>query len=102
MANPVVFNLSQIIVAIAISRNSLAFTAACSFLLVACGPSEGEVFTLYRNSVTDGNLRIHVATFDAHEKVEYNHGNCEQTQALFQNQPGVTAKFWCEKGRFRK
>jgi len=47
-------------------------------------------------------MRIHIASFDAHEKEEYNRGNCEQAQALFQNQPGVKAKFWCEKGHFRK
>ncbi len=102
MANQVIFNLSPIIVQSLLPRKSLAFAAVCSLLLAACGPSEGGVFTLYRNSVTDGNLRIHVATFDAHEKEEYNRGNCEQAQALFQNQPGVTAKFWCEKGRFHK
>jgi hypothetical protein len=75
------------------------------FGLFACsigGGSNSNVFTLYRNSVTNANMRIHVATFDADEKEEYNRGNCEQAQALFQAQPGVQVKFWCEKGRFRK
>lgn len=64
--------------------------------------SDGQIFTLYRNSVTDENMRIHVATFDASENEEYNRGNCEQAQLLFQNQPGVKTKFWCEKARFKK
>ncbi len=61
-----------------------------------------QVFALYRNSVTDENMRIHVATFDATDGEPYNRGNCEQAQLLFQNQPGVKVKFWCEKGRFKK
>ena len=52
-------------------------------------------------SVLDENMRIHVATFDAAGGEAYNRGNCEQAQALFQAQPGVKTKFWCEKGRFR-
>lgn len=76
-----------------------------SFVLASCtlaGAFEERTFTLYRNSVTDENMRIHVASFDAAEKEEYNRGNCEQAQILFQNQPGVKTKFWCEKGRFKK
>lgn len=72
--------------------------SACSF----GGTSEDQVFTLYRNSLTAENMRIHIATFDAAQKEEYNRGNCEQAQVLFQNQPGVKTKFWCEKGRFKK
>jgi hypothetical protein len=63
---------------------------------------DGQIFTLYRNSMTNENMRIHVATFDASENEDYNHGNCEQAQLLFQNQPSVKIKFWCEKGRFKK
>ena len=63
--------------------------------------SDGTTFTLYRNSITDAGMRIHVATFDASESAEYNWGNCEQAQALFQSQPGMLVKYWCEKGRFR-
>lgn len=84
--------------------NSIAIGCVV-FGLVACSAdfgSDSDVFTLYRNSVTDENMRIHVATFDANEKEAYNRGNCEQAQALFQAQPGVSVKFWCEKGRFRK
>jgi hypothetical protein len=57
------------------------------------------VYTLYRNLTPE--LRIHVATFDANEREDYNRENCEIAQSLFQNQPGIEVKYWCEKGRFR-
>ena len=52
--------------------------------------SEGNVYTLYRGSVSNEHARIHVGTFDADEKEEYNKGNCEIAQELFQRQPGVS------------
>lgn len=73
--------------------------------LSACSSNwedDGSIFTLYRNSVTNDNMRIHVATFDASEDESYNRGNCEQAHLLFQSQPGVKTKFWCDKGRFKK
>ena len=79
--------------------------AGASFAAAACsgsGASDSQTFSLYRNSVIDENMRIHVATFDASDGEAYNRGNCEQAQALFQAQLGVKTKFWCEKGRFRK
>lgn len=36
---------------------------------------------------------------DAENGVEYRHKNCELAPHLFQAQPGVTAKFWCEQRR---
>jgi hypothetical protein len=78
---------------------------AVACVMMACSgsdTSENQVFVLYRNSVTDENMRIHVATFDATESEAYNRGDCEQAQVLFQGQPGVKTKFWCEKGRFKK
>lgn len=72
--------------------------SACAF----CGTHDGQVFTLYRNSAADENIRIHVATFDISDKEENNRDNCEQAQLLFQNQHSVRAQFWCEKGRFKK
>jgi len=83
---------------------TLALIACVTWMAVGCslGSSDAHVFTLYRNSVTDENMRIHVATFDAAEKEEYNRGNCEQAHVLFQAQPSVKVKFWCEKGRYRK
>ena len=69
--------------------------------IVGCGLGN-DTFTLYRNSVTDENMRIHVASFNAVDGEAYNRGNCEQAQQLFQVQPGVKTKFWCEKGAFKK
>jgi hypothetical protein len=69
--------------------------------VVGCS-SDSETFTLYRNSVTDENMRVHVASFNASDGEAYNKGNCEQAQQLFQAQPGVKTKFWCEKGAFKK
>jgi len=74
--------------------------AAC--LVSGCGTSEGEVFVLYRNSKLGDDMRIHVATFDAADGEAYNRGNCDQARILFQEQPMVKVKYWCEKGRFRK
>lgn len=59
------------------------------------------IYTLYRNSVTDAALRLHVATFDALDGVAYNRQNCAQAQQLFAAQQGVKVPFWCEPGRFR-
>lgn len=83
---------------------SPVLVACLALAATACsvGSSDTDVFTLYRNSVTNENMRIHVATFDAAEKEEYNRGNCEQAQVLFQAQAGVKVKFWCEKGRYKK
>jgi hypothetical protein len=61
-----------------------------------------RVYTLYRNSVTDENMRIHVATFDVNEQDEYNKDNCEIARSLFQQQPGVKVKYWCEKGYYKQ
>ena len=64
--------------------------------------SDNETFTLYRNSVTDENMRVHVASFNAADGEDYNKGNCEQAQLLFQAQNDIKTKFWCEKGAFKK
>ena len=82
----------------------LVITPLLALLAAACSNSgaEGESFVLYRNSVTDESMRIHIASFDASDGEKYNRENCEQAQQLFQAQPGLKTKFWCEKGRFRK
>lgn len=69
-------------------------------LLSAC--STDDSYTLYRSSTMIQNARLHIATFDSVDGDSYNAGNCEQARELFQAQPGVATKFWCEKGRFRK
>ena len=71
-------------------------------ILVSGCSSDNETFTLYRNSVTDENMRVHVASFNTTEGKAYNKGNCEQAQQLFQAQPDIKTKFWCEKGSFKK
>lgn len=63
-----------------------------------------EVWTLYRTSpITNGEQeRIHVATYDADERGRYNQTNCSIVGNLMQSQPGVTVRYWCEQGRYRK
>lgn len=63
--------------------------------------SEDQVYTLYRNSITDPGYRIHVATFDADEPDTYNQENCEIARELFRRQSGVKVRYWCEKGYFK-
>jgi hypothetical protein len=65
--------------------------------------------TLYRNSLTDPSMRIHIATFDSVDDkgavsengLTYNGANCDIARGLFQSQGGVTVKFWCEQGKAR-
>lgn len=61
-----------------------------------------DSYTLYRNSVSFADMRIHVATFDAEDGEQYNKENCNLARELFVKQPGVIVKYWCERGRFRK
>jgi ABC-type glycerol-3-phosphate transport system substrate-binding protein len=74
-----------------------------ALLLTACGENS---YTLYRSSpvpTDDLSLRrVHVATFDAYENQSYNQENCQTAASLFQAQPGVRVKYWCEKGEFKK
>jgi hypothetical protein len=74
-------------------------------LLTACG--NDDIYTLYRSAVALPELRIHVATFDADDSKDpqfktYNQDNCLTAANLFQNQPNVTVRYWCEKGRYKK
>lgn len=77
----------------------LAVAAACGALLAAC---DDGTYTLYRNSPVGDDMRIHVASFDTKEGDGYNRENCNHALKLYNAQPGVTARFWCEKGPFRK
>lgn len=62
---------------------------------LSCGtPSAG--FLLYRSSVTDRDLILLVASFDADESAAYNRENCAIAQSLFSRQPGVVVRYWCE------
>lgn len=76
-----------------ISLFSLLFLAACN---------QSDTYTLYRNSVLDETMRLHVATFNSKDGEKYNQGNCDIAKELFQKQDGVKIKFWCEKGAFKK
>ena len=84
--------------------NRQLFLVVVASSLVGCSGavSDANSFTLYRSSVTDKAMRIHVASFDSEAGEAYNQENCRQAELLFQSQPGVETKFWCEKGRFRK
>lgn len=57
---------------------------------------------MYRNSVIEPSMRIHVGTFDAADGEKYNAENCNFAATLFASQPGVTVRFWCEKGSYKK
>ncbi|MBI4191097.1 MAG: hypothetical protein HY525_11240 [Betaproteobacteria bacterium] len=85
--------------------------------LAACAMDAGTEYTLYRTGIDiptkthDETLRIHVATFDAHQDASYNLANCEFAQELFNSsQPHyrgstfgtIKVRYWCEKGRFKK
>ena len=82
---------------------------AVAAVLAACDGKTGDsdIYTLYRDSAAgtpkEGKaMRIHVATFDSSDGEQYNRENCQIAQGLFQNQPGVTVRYWCEKGRYKK
>jgi hypothetical protein len=61
-----------------------------------------NTFTLYRTSPLVGQPdRIHVATFDTGHGGVYNHDNCERAAGLFNDQPGIGTRFWCERDTFR-
>ena len=72
--------------------------------LVSCSTVSlsDSAFTLYRTSVLDESMRIHIATFDSKDGRDYNQENCELARQLFQSQDGVKTRFWCELGRYRK
>lgn len=77
------------------------------FINISYGKADdNEVATLYRSSLIGDDIRYHIATFDAKLKTndgrfDYNWKNCLIARDLFQNQLGVTVKYWCEKGYFR-
>jgi hypothetical protein len=95
----------DVISATTVARNQILVAAVLVLGLFACSSSTsqaGRVYTLYRNSIIDANMRIHVATFNADADAQYNSDNCDQARELFQSQPGVKTRFWCEKGEYRK
>jgi len=83
-----------------IYSNTLIFIPGLLFL-TSCSNIKSHSETLYRSSLLSNNSRIHIATFNTKEWVEYNEGNCQITKSLFQNQKNVKTKFWCEKGEYK-
>jgi hypothetical protein len=87
-----------------------SLAVGCAVALLACARTSSDaVYTLVRSSAADQStrssgppLRLHVATFDAAEGEGYNVANCEIARTLFESQPGVTVRYWCERGRFRE
>jgi len=83
-----------------------------ALLLAGCSDSTTDrTYTLYRNSPVDSAMRIHIASFDADEKAEYNQENCNIASALWQKSVGnpeqvaagrAAVRYWCEKGRFKR
>jgi hypothetical protein len=72
-------------------------------LLISSGcVREADIYTLYRNSIFNQYDRYHIATFDTVNGHDHNKENCEIAKELFQKQPHVTTKFWCELGRYKK
>lgn len=78
----------------------LSAVVTVATLITAC--SDGSAYTLYRDSPVSSSMRVHVATFNTSDGEAYNKENCQLAERLFQGQPGVTVKFWCEKGTFSK
>ena len=86
-------------------RHLILITAL--FALGACSGGGSDSYTLYRSGVGLPDLRIHVASFDTNQGSDeqfktYNRDNCETAKQLFQSQPNVTVRYWCEKGAFKK
>lgn len=95
---------------------------AAALLLGGCAPDEngldgralfgaGESATLYRNSPIARELRIHWATFDASDGIDYNLSNCQMAARLLNanvaasaeaegKQPHTSVGFWCEVDGF--
>ncbi len=70
--------------------------------LSASAQGNSSIYTLYRNSLMDPAMRIHIATFDAGDGREYNAENCNLTADFFAKHAGVKTRYWCEPGRYRK
>jgi hypothetical protein len=69
--------------------------------LSACAGGDNS-YTLYTTSPGLDNTRMHIATFDAAQPDSYNRENCDHVRDLFIKLPGTQARYWCEKGRYRR
>lgn len=82
-----------------LSAGRICVALVLGLSIAGCG--DGNPYTLYRASPLDANMRLHIATFDAADGENYNSENCRIASELFGKQPGVTVRYWCEKGRYR-
>lgn len=84
------------------TKDGIAATIlVCLTLAPPASADSPSTFSLIRDSALDPTMRIHVATFDTREGEAYNLENCNLVAVLMQQQPGVTTRFWCERGAFR-
>lgn len=80
----------------------LALAVLAALTLAGCDrDASHQIYTLYRSSVTNVP-RVYVATFDAKEGNNFNRDSCLYTQELYDKQPDIKVRFWCEQGRFYK
>lgn len=85
----------------------LLFAAGCS----GQNPLSNDQVTLYRNSFLSQELRVHWATFNASDGLDYNLGNCQMAARLLNanviasaeaegKAPNPNVGFWCEVGSY--
>ncbi len=85
-----------------------------ALFLSSCLKYEEGTYTLYRNSPVDPNMRIFFATFNSTDKgggsssEQFNSVNCNLASDVLNenvkkmNGGNLIAKFWCEKGVYKK
>lgn len=84
---------------------ALPVSAGAKMEVAARNKNDRHVFTLYRNSHSNAEMRIHVATFDSNNRAEYNRYVCEKARKLFDKdrlQRVSKELYWCEPGRYRR
>jgi hypothetical protein len=84
-----------------LETNMRKFLTATLLIFGTTAAANETAATLIRNSVLNENMRLHIATFDTNAGEAYNWENCQLAAKLFQAQPNVTTRFWCEKGKFK-
>lgn len=75
---------------------------ALALLTTPALANDSTTYTLYRNTETNTNARVHIATFDSDGGSAYNRESCQLVSDLLQLQPGIKTIFWCEAGRVRR
>jgi hypothetical protein len=95
-----------------VSHIAIVFVVAMTGCSERALQTDSEVFTLYSTNFPNQNGRYGVATFDlADESV--NEMSCHEAVDLYRNDferrkrengwsDSIKARYWCEKGRFRK